>query len=377
MAANSIPKTLLVFLALFVAALVSSGVAEAGDLTRKDPRDSRGALDIASVRHRYGNGVNVTHILRTYQPFQSRLLRKDNAIVFGFETNEDGKPDRLAVVTWYQGKLRALILDARSRLHGVYDVRRPDSRSVLVSFPAMILGEQLGRYRWLAITTYKSKKVCPKSCTDDAPNSGLILHRLWELKALNVAVSGSGTVKADRARISCPTVCSANVRQGTPVKLIPAPAEGWVFSSWAGACTGTGDCTVTMDSAKTVTATFVPQYSLSVSFAGPGASVQVSPPNATCIGPGPCIHRYASGTTVTLTVSLTSNYAFDGWTGDCSGATPVCTLTMNGNKTAVVHTSLRPVSPDMDSLFAGWTPDSCHRMGPACVVRRYPYAQGP
>ena len=414
MDANSKWKTLLVFLSVFVAALAVSGVAEANDATFKDARDSRGALDIASIRHRYGNGVNVTHILRTYKPFSSRLLRKDDAIVFVFDTNEDSKPDQLALVTWYQGRLRALILDGKGKLHGLYNASRPDSRSVAVSFPAMVLGEKLGRYRWIAVTTYKAKKGCPKTCTDIAPNHGLILHRMWELKTLTVAVSGSGKITADRARIGCPTVCTAQVRQGTPVKLTPTPAEGWVFAGWAGGCTGTGDCVVTMDSAETVTATFVEQYSLSVSMAGPG-EVIVSPPNAMCSSPGPCVNKYVAGTTVTLTVSLGMNYVFYGWSGDCAGTNPVCTLTMDRNKAVVAQTRVKPTtlnvviesepgaggrvasSPagidcpgdcsetwsgdviptlvataDDNSTFAGWKPGTCYGLGAVCMVSLWP-----
>lgn len=306
-------------------------------MTRRDARDTRGSLDIASVRHRYGTGANVTHLLRTYKPFASRLLRKGNAVAFMFDTNDDLNPDRALVVAWFEGRLRAAFIARNGRLLGLYAASRPDSRSVAVSIPATLLGEKLGRYRWLAATNYKGKKVCRKECTDMAPDSGPLLHRMWELKALTVAVSGSGTIRADRAPIACPTRCAAQVRAGTTVKLTAAPAEGSVFTGWAGACTGTGDCVVTMDSAKTVTATFVPAQTLSVSIAGPGAVI-VNPPNATCSSPGPCVHRYASGTTVTLTVSLGANEVFDGWTGDCAGANPVCTLTMNGNKTAVAHT---------------------------------------
>jgi len=43
---------------------------------------------------------------------------------------------------------------------------------------------------------------------------------------------------------------------GTPVTLTATPNSGYTFAGWSGACSGTGTCQVTMDSDKTVTATF-------------------------------------------------------------------------------------------------------------------------
>ena len=43
---------------------------------------------------------------------------------------------------------------------------------------------------------------------------------------------------------------------GTEVTLTPIPDDGWSFSNWSGACTGSGECVVTMLADETVTATF-------------------------------------------------------------------------------------------------------------------------
>jgi Divergent InlB B-repeat domain len=57
--------------------------------------------------------------------------------------------------------------------------------------------------------------------------------------ALNVAVSGNGSVASNPAGISCGSTCSANFAAGTAVTLTATPAAGQQFSSWGGACTGT------------------------------------------------------------------------------------------------------------------------------------------
>ena len=67
---------------------------------------------------------------------------------------------------------------------------------------------------------------------------------------LTTAVSpvGGGTTN--------PAVGPHTYAYGTVVAVTATPAAGYTFSSWSGACTGTGACSVTMDANKTVTANF-------------------------------------------------------------------------------------------------------------------------
>lgn len=74
--------------------------------------------------------------------------------------------------------------------------------------------------------------------------------------ALSVGTVGSGSVSSAPAGIDCGQVCSADFNPGTEVTLNAAPAAGFAFAGWTGDCAGTGDCTVTMDAARNVTATF-------------------------------------------------------------------------------------------------------------------------
>lgn len=69
--------------------------------------------------------------------------------------------------------------------------------------------------------------------------------------------TGSGTVTSTPGGIACSSDCSAPFIPGTPVVLTALPAPGSTFAGWTGACAGTGVCNVTMDGAKSVTATFV------------------------------------------------------------------------------------------------------------------------
>jgi len=71
------------------------------------------------------------------------------------------------------------------------------------------------------------------------------------------AGSGIGTVTSNPPGIACGADCSESYAPGTSVILTAAPLAGSAFSTWGGACTGTGTCAVSMSSTRNVTAIFV------------------------------------------------------------------------------------------------------------------------
>ncbi len=73
---------------------------------------------------------------------------------------------------------------------------------------------------------------------------------------LTVQKSGAGTVMSSPAGISCGLSCGFSFNPGESVTLTATPASGSTFAGWGGACVGTGQCVVTMDAAKSVSATF-------------------------------------------------------------------------------------------------------------------------
>lgn len=76
--------------------------------------------------------------------------------------------------------------------------------------------------------------------------------------SLTLAGTGSGSVTSSPAGIDCGSTCSAGFPDGTEVTLSASPATGSAFDGWGGACSGKGSCQVTMEAAKSVTATFTP-----------------------------------------------------------------------------------------------------------------------
>lgn len=95
--------------------------------------------------------------------------------------------------------------------------------------------------------------------------------------------TGSGTVASDPAGISCAPTCSAPLSGN--VRLTASPAFLSFFAGWSGGgCSGTGACIVSMDAAKSVTATFTtasppgPPQNVTASPTNGGASISFSPP---------------------------------------------------------------------------------------------------
>ena len=103
------------------------------------------------------------------------------------------------------------------------------------------------------------------------------------------------------------------------------------FAGWAGACSGTGACLVTMDGAKTVQVMFLKQrFELLVEKDGVGGGTVTSTPAGISCG-GSCLASFDGGTTVTLTATPDASSDFTGWSGACVG-TGTCDVTLDATK---------------------------------------------
>jgi len=172
--------------------------------------------------------------------------------------------------------------------------------------------------------------------------------------SLQVSKSGtaaaSGTVvgmEGVTEVINCGADCSHTSTTATSVTLTATAAAGSTFAGWGGACSGTlTTCTVAIDAAKTVAATFnTITYSLSVTLnktvAGSRAagSVTSSPAGINCslsssAGSRTCSANFSANQLVTLTATPDSRTTFVGWIG-CTPSTSnarICTTTMDTAK---------------------------------------------
>ncbi|MCP4002329.1 MAG: hypothetical protein GY727_15590 [Gammaproteobacteria bacterium] len=157
------------------------------------------------------------------------------------------------------------------------------------------------------------------------------VNALFNLNTYSLTVnnigSGTGTVSSDPSGISCVGDCTETFDYNTSVTLTASPANGSTFSGWSEqSCPGTDSCTVTMDQARSITATFtLDSYTLSVATTGEGV-VSSNPTGIDC--GSDCQEDYDYNTSVTLTETPATGYVFDSWSGACSG-TGTCNVTMD------------------------------------------------
>lgn len=174
-------------------------------------------------------------------------------------------------------------------------------------------------------------------------------------KTLTVTGSGSGdgVVTSSPVGINCTvtagvaaaTGCKAQFNKGTVVVLTAVPKSGHSFLRWFGYCSGSGTCTVPMTTDRSVQARFLKgPFTVKISSGTPGVGSGVvksqaglSPAlnclitNGTPATTG-CSARYPAYTSLTLTATPASGFAFAGWSAPCSG-TGTCQYTVLQGKT--------------------------------------------
>jgi uncharacterized repeat protein (TIGR01451 family) len=183
----------------------------------------------------------------------------------------------------------------------------------------------------------------PNSANNSASDTVNVAPPQFAL-TITTAGAGSGTVTSNPAGISCPGTCLFSFTQGTLVTLTPAAPAGSAFAGWGGACTGTGACSVTMNTAQTVSATFN-LITVTVTGAGTGNGTVTGTGGISCTSTvgatsGVCTNTspISVGDTITLTATPASSlYVFAGWSGPCSGS-GACTFTMGASAVTVTAT---------------------------------------
>jgi uncharacterized repeat protein (TIGR02543 family) len=136
------------------------------------------------------------------------------------------------------------------------------------------------------------------------------------------------TIEAGVGGTTSPSPESHVYDYGTEVSITATPDTGYRFSGWTGEVpSGHEDdnpVTITMDADKTITASFIRQYTLTIA-AGTGGTTNPIPGSST----------HDSGAQVSVKATADAAYIFDKWTGDVPAGhetdNPV-TITMDSNK---------------------------------------------
>ena len=160
---------------------------------------------------------------------------------------------------------------------------------------------------------------------------------------VTIVATGPGAITSIPAGLSCPGTCSAVFPARTVVTLTASPNKGDAFNGWAGACSGLSlTCTLTVDAAKSVSATFSDHWILALATTGVGTARFTSSPFGISCG-ATCSAPFAPGTTVTLTAFPDANtYIADWGLPSCPNYILTCPVTLTSNVSATVTLAAKP-----------------------------------
>jgi hypothetical protein len=149
------------------------------------------------------------------------------------------------------------------------------------------------------------------------------------MRKLTLALDGQGRVTSAPSGLDCASAsCSADFAVGASVVLTAAPAAGWRFAGWSGACSGSDACNANLANDIQVVARFESLRKLIVTLDGSGR-VTSDRAGIDCSGAS-CSADFVSGTSVILTATAAKGWTFMGWSGACTG-TGTCNVNLAGD----------------------------------------------
>ena len=180
--------------------------------------------------------------------------------------------------------------------------------------------------------------------------------RALSATTVTVEVFGQGQVtsSAPNSGINCgkgKTACYLTFTSGGTVTLTENPASGWAFSSWGGACSGSGSCTIDasgtandiVDANFASTGAGTTQSTLAVTYSGNGfVSGPENAPHGSTIDCGTdgttpatkCGWTALTGSTLTIFETPQGGGSFSGWGGACSGQSQSCSVQLTSDSSA-------------------------------------------
>lgn len=109
----------------------------------------------------------------------------------------------------------------------------------------------------LSVTTTLKFFAVDKAGNSETTKTEVYLFSGGKSVTVTFAGTGGGSVNSNPGGIACDSGnCTANFATGTNVSLLATPDGNSIFAGWSGACSGSGSCSVTTSTDRSVTATF-------------------------------------------------------------------------------------------------------------------------
>jgi hypothetical protein len=168
------------------------------------------------------------------------------------------------------------------------------------------------------------------------------------LVTVNKNGTGAGTVTSSPAGIDCGATCTGNFTSGSSVTLIAAATAGSSFTGWAGDCTGTGNCVLSMGAAKAVTASFALTPTAPIATCNP-CSLSFAAQNVGTTSAAKTATLTNTGNAVLNITSIVSNNSVFALTHNCGASLAAgasCTVNVTFSPTTVGTTTSSVVLTD-------------------------------
>jgi len=161
---------------------------------------------------------------------------------------------------------------------------------------------------------------------------------------IGVTLTGDGSVSSIGSGIQCPGQCEHVFPARSTVTLTAAGTDTTGFADWTGACAGSGAvCTLFVDDAKDVGATFTSEYRLTIGKSGAGQGVVTSSAGGIDCGTN-CSADLPVRSSVRLTVAPSADSYLVSWhRPECPDTLTTCDVVMNGPVELTVEIALKPV----------------------------------
>lgn len=200
-------------------------------------------------------------------------------------------------------------------------------------------------------------------------------------RLLTIATVPSGG-RIEGPGVSCggggPRNCSEMYATGSQVTLSAIPESGFTVDAWTGCDVASGaQCTIALDTDRTVSATFAPMPRVLTISPVPANGIMTGTGIACGLGNTNCSFAYPHGAQVTLTATAANGFQLDQWSGACAstgGTECAFIITADATASAAFVPSLATlfVSPWPDGALVTATGISCGTGGTGDCTETYP-----